>query len=207
MIDISPPVGPDAPVWPGDTAYAAEVHWPMTDGSPVLVHRFSTTPHVGAHADAPAHFRRDGATINTVPLEPYLGSCQVVHCLRSTGPVVTLAQVQAAVDRVSGPVAPRLLIRTYASFPTKWRDDFPGLDPEVLAWLDGQGGVLVGTDCASLDPMRSTAMAAHHAAADHGIAILENLYLDAVPEGRYELVALPLRLVGLDASPVRAVLR
>ncbi len=75
------------------------------------------------------------------------------------------------------------------------------------AWLAGQGGVLVGTDCASLDPMPSTAMAAHHAAADHGIAILENLCLDAAPEGRYELIALPLRLVGLDASPVRAVLR
>ena len=121
--------------------------------------------------------------------------------------MVTLAEVRAALDRTPGPVAPRLLIRTYASFPTAWRDDFPGLDPEVPAWLAGQGGVLVGTDCASLDPMRSTAMAAHHAAADHGIAILENLCLDLAPEGRYELVALPLRLVGLDASPVRAVLR
>ena len=207
IIDISPPVGSASPVWPGDTAYAASVHWPMAEGSPVVVHRFTTTPHVGAHADAPAHFRGDGASIDAVPLEPYLGACQVVHCLGPTGPVVTLAEVRTALDRTPGAVAPRLLIRTYASFPMAWRDDFPGLDPQVPAWLAGQGGMLVGTDCASLDPMRSTAMAAHHAAADHGIAILENLCLDQAPEGRYELVALPLRLVGLDASPVRAVLR
>ena len=207
MIDISPPVGRHAPVWPGDTAYTASVHWPMTDGSPVAVHRFTTTPHVGAHADAPAHFRADGAAIDAVPLEPYLGPAQVVHCVDPSGPVVSLPDVRTALRRSSGPVAPRLLIRTYASFPTAWQDDFRGLDPELLGWLAGQGGVLMGTDAASLDPMRSTAMAAHQAAADHGIAILENLYLDDAPEGRYELIALPLRLVGLDASPVRAVLR
>lgn len=207
IFDISPPVGPASPIWPGDTAYAASVHWPMADGSPVVVHRFTTTPHVGAHADAPAHFRPGDTTVDAVPLEPYLGPCQVVHCLAPAGPVVTLPEVRAALDRTPGPVAPRLLIRTYASFPSAWRDDFPGLDPHVPAWLAGQGGVLVGTDCPSLDPMSSTTMAAHHAAAEHGIAILENLCLDAVPEGRYELIALPLRLVGLDASPVRAVLR
>ncbi len=207
MIDISPPVGPGAPVWPGDTAYAAAMHWPMADGSPVVVHRITTTPHVGAHADAPAHFLPDGATIDAVPLEAYVGPCQVVHCLGPGRPLVTLAEVQAACPRTAGPVAPRLLIRTYAASPAAWVDDFPGLAPEVLEWLAGEGGVLVGVDTASLDPMRSTAMAAHRAAAAYGIAILENLRLDEVAEGRYELIALPLRLVGLDASPVRAVLR
>lgn len=209
MIDISPPVGPDAPVWPGDTPYQAEVHWPMADGSPVVVHRFATTPHVGAHADAPAHFLPGGATIDAVSLEPYVGPCQVVHCLSgpSPRPVVTLAEVRAALARTPGPVAPRLLIRTYRDFPATWVDDFPGLAPDVPAWLSDQGGVLVGVDTASLDPRTSTAMAAHRAAAAHGLAILENLKLDQVAEGRYELIALPLRLAGLDASPVRAVLR
>ena len=206
MIDISPPVGPAAPVWPGDTAYAAEVHWPMADGSPVVVHRVTTTPHVGAHADAPAHFLADGATIDTVPLEAYVGPCQVVHCL-TRAPLVTLDQVQEALGRTPGPVAPRLLIRTYAESPTAWDDDFLGLAPDLLDWLADEDGVLVGTDCASLDPMRSTTMDAHHTAARRGLAILENLRLDDAPEGRYELIALPLRLVGLDASPVRAVLR
>lgn len=207
MIDISPPVGPDAPVWPGDTAYAAAVHWPMANGSPVVVHRLSTTPHVGAHADAPAHFLPGGMSIDAVPLESYVGPCQVVHCLDRGGPVITLDQVQAACRREPGPVGPRLLIRTYPVSPISWVDDFAGLAPEVLDWLAGQSGVLVGVDTASLDPMRSTVMAAHRAAAAYDIAILENLRLDHVPEGRYELIALPLRLVGLDASPVRAVLR
>ena len=205
MIDISPPVGPAAPVWPGDTAYAAEVHWPMADGSPVAVHRITTTPHVGAHADAPAHFLPGGASIDAVPLEAYVGPCQVVHCLGAAGPVITLDQVRNQIG--AGPAAERLLVRTYAAFPTRWDDGFPGLAPDLLDWLADQGGVLVGTDCASLDPMRSTTMDAHHTAARRGLAILENLRLDEVPEGRYELIALPLRLVGLDASPVRAVLR
>jgi arylformamidase len=209
VIDISPPVGPGAPVWPGDTAYAAEVHWPMADGSPVSVHRLTTTPHIGAHADAPAHFLAGGASIDTVPLEAYVGPCSVVHCRPGPDPrpLVTLAEVRAALARTPGPVAPRLLIRTYDVFPTTWVGDFPGLAPEVLGWLAGQGAVLVGVDTASLDPMDSTAMAAHRAAAAYGIAILENLRLDDAPEGRHELIALPLRLVGLDASPVRAVLR
>lgn len=207
MIDISPPVGPGAPVWPGDTAYAADVHWPMADGSPVVVHRVTTTPHVGAHADAPAHFLRRGATIDEVPLEAYVGPCQVVHCVGDPRPAVTLAEVWAALDRAPGPVAPRLLIRTYAVSPTTWVENFPGLAPDLLDWLADEGGILVGTDCASLDPTRSTTMDAHHTAARRGLAILENLWLDQVPEGRYELIALPLRLVGLDASPVRAVLR
>ena len=209
MIDISPPVGPSSPVWPGDTGYAAEVHWPMTGGSPVVVHRFTSTPHVGAHADAPAHFLPDGDSIDAVPLEPYLGPCQVIHCLpgedrRSS---VTLTDVMTSLAATPEPVAPRLLIRSYPVFPTVWVEGFPGIAPEVLDWFAAEGGLLIGTDAASLDPMQSSSMDAHRAAARHHIAILENLCLEDVPEGRYELIALPLRLVGLDASPVRAVLR
>ena len=104
-------------------------------------------------------------------------------------------------------MAPRLLLRTYEVFPDAWVDSFPGLAVEVLEWFAGQGGVLVGVDTASLDPMHSTTMDAHRAAAAYGLAILENLRLDEVAEGAYELIALPLPLSGLDASPVRAVLR
>jgi arylformamidase len=206
IIDISPPVGPSSPVWPGDTPYSAAAHWPRSDASPVLVHRFTTTPHVGAHADAPSHFLPDGSSIDAAPLEPYLGPCLVLDC-RPAAPLVTLDRVRAALDRSGWSAAPRLLLRTYDRFPDSWLDSFPGVAPEVLEWFADQHGVLVGVDTASLDPMRSTAMAAHRAAAAYGIAILENLRLDEVAEGSYELIALPLPLVGLDASPVRAVLR
>jgi arylformamidase len=206
ILDISPPVGPASPVWPGDTAYTADVHWPRSGSSPVLVHRLSTTPHVGAHADAPSHFLAEGPSIDAVSLEAYLGPCQVLDC-RPVGHLISLDRVRTALGRVPGPVAPRLLLRSYDAFPSTWVDSFPGLAPEVLDWFAGEGGLLVGVDTASLDPMRSTTMDAHRTAAAHGIAILENLRLDGVAEGRYELVALPLPLEGLDASPVRAVLR
>ena len=206
LIDISPPIGPGSPVWPGDVAYAQQTHWPMADGSPVSVSHFTTTAHIGAHADAPAHFAPDGVPIGEVGLDAYLGPCQVINC-PSDRPrsMIELAEVRAAVG--GRPLAPRLLIRTYAEFPTRWDDHFPGLAADVLHWFAGQGGVLIGTDAASLDPMSSKDLTAHQAAYRHRIAILENLLLDHVPEGEYELIALPLKLMIMDASPVRAVLR
>lgn len=207
LIDLSPPVGAGSPVWPGDVAYAQQTHWPMADGSPVEVSHFTTTAHIGAHADAPAHFVAGGDPIGAVSLDPYLGPCQVIHCL-ADGPrrLVGLDDIDRALCG-QALLAPRLLIRTYARFPTHWVDDFPGLAPEVPRWLADHGGVLVGVDTASLDRTDSKTLAAHHAAYAHGVAILENLCLDEAPPGRYELIALPLRLTTLDASPVRAVLR
>jgi arylformamidase len=207
LIDLSPPIGPDTPVWPGDVAYGQQTHWPMTDGSPVEVSHFTTTAHIGAHADAPAHFVRDGATIGEMPLDAYVGPCQVIDC-RSGGPrrTVELAEVQAALGE-AGLQAPRLLIKTYAARPTEWDDHFPGLAPAVPAWLGDQGGVLVGVDTASLDPMDSKDLTAHRTAYANGLVILENLDLAEVDGGVYELIALPLRLMIMDASPVRAVLR
>ncbi len=80
LIDISPPIGPGSPVWPGDVAYAQQTHWPMADASPVSVSHFTTTGHIGAHADAPAHFAPDGPPIGEVVLDAYLGPCQVINC-------------------------------------------------------------------------------------------------------------------------------
>ncbi len=206
IIDISPPIGPGTPVWPGDVAYAQVTHWPMGNGSPVEVSHFTTTGHLGAHADGPAHFLADGPPIGASALEPYLGRCRVVHCL-SARPrnVIGLDEVRMAL--AGGAVGPRLLIRTYAEPPNHWDDHFPGLAPELVDWFGEQGGVLIGTDAASLDPMASKDLTAHHAAYRHGIAILEGLLLDQAPEGGYELIALPLKLMIMDASPVRAVLR
>ena len=131
----------------------------------------------------------------------------MIDC-RSTTPRdrVALAEIQAALGP-PGLLAPRLLIKTYATATSRWDDHFPGLAAEALTWLGEQGAVLVGVDVASLDPMQSKDLAAHHAAYAAGLVILENLALADVPDGRYELIALPLRLMIMDASPVRAVLR
>ena len=106
LIDISPPIGPGSPVWPGDVAYAQQTHWPMADGSPVSVSHFTTTGHIGAHADAPAHFAPDGVPIGEVGLDAYLGPCQVINCL-SDRPrsMIELAEVRAAVGGRAGRAA------------------------------------------------------------------------------------------------------
>jgi arylformamidase len=103
---------------------------------------------------------------------------------------------------------PRLLLAT-STFPDPGRftEDFAALSPELIRHLHGQGVRLIGVDTPSVDPFESKELPAHKTFLAHDMAILEGLVLGGVPEGEYELIALPLRLVGFDASPVRAVLR
>jgi len=204
LYDITPPLCPGMPVWPGDTPFDAQRTWHITDACPVNVSRLSLSTHTGAHADAPLHYRQDGLPIGEVDLNPYLGPCRVVHCL-DAGELITRSQLQA---RLQGVLPPRILIRSYHRFPLlQWDDDFAAIAGDAIDWLGEQGVRLIGTDTASLDPVHSKTLDAHHAVARHGMSILENLLLDDVPEGAYELIALPLKLMNLDASPVRAVLR
>jgi arylformamidase len=201
--DISPTLAPGVPVWPGDTPLTVERAWQMGPGVPVNVGRLTLSPHTGAHADGPLHYQADGAAIGEVPLEPYLGPCRVVHAI-SPGAQVEWAQIA---DRLENP-PPRVLIRTYATAPqSAWDSAFAAIAPEVIDALARRGVRLIGVDTPSLDPETSKTMDAHQRIAAHGMAILEGLVLDAIDEGDYELIALPLKLTTLDASPVRAVLR
>lgn len=201
--DISPPVDPATPVWPGDTPVTVERVWRMEAGSPVNVARLTLSPHTGAHTDAPLHYDADGAPIGAVPLDAYLGPCRVIHCIGAS-PVVTPDAVAAALDGVP----PRVLLRTYAHAPVaQWDPDFCAVAPDTIDLLAERGVKLIGIDTPSLDPQESKTMDAHRRIRAHRMAILEGIVLDAVPAGDYELIALPLKLATLDASPVRAVLR
>ena len=200
--DISPALSPAIPVWPGDTAYAAETTWEIADGCPVKVSRVTFSTHTGAHCDAPSHYDAAGASIDEVALDAYLGPCRLIDC---TG--VTRVEPHHVETALRG-VPPRVLLRTYARAPQQaWDPAFPHVAPETIALLARHGVRLVGIDSPSLDPQESKTMDAHHAVRAHGMAILEGVVLDGVPAGDYELIALPLKLQGLDASPVRAVLR
>ncbi|MEW6694486.1 MAG: arylformamidase [Pseudomonadota bacterium] len=204
--DISPPVDAQAPVFPGDTPY--QQRWVATigPGCPVNVSAITTTPHVGAHADAPLHYDPAGEPIGAVDLTPYLGPCRVVHAL-GCGPLITWAHVAHAMP-AGAPCPPRLLVRTYAQMPQQVFDEaLPGFDPALLERLADRGVCLIGTDSASVDPAASKTLDAHQVLRRRGLRVLENLCLDAVPEGDYELIALPLKWMSADASPVRAVLR
>jgi arylformamidase len=201
--DISPPVAPGSPVFPGDTPY--EQHWSATlaPGCPVNVSSITLSPHIGAHADAPLHYDAQGASIGTVDLEPYLGPCRVIHAL-GCGPLVLWEHVQHAARELPA----RVLVRTYERMPVdRWDGELAAYAPETIEKLAALGVKLVGIDTASIDPAESKTLDSHQVIRRLGLRVLENLVLDDVPEGDYELIALPLKLMTADASPVRAVLR
>jgi arylformamidase len=202
--DISPLVHAQSPIFPGDAPYQLQWTAQLGPNCPVNLSALHMSPHVGAHADAPLHYGSEGVAIDSVALEPYLGPCRVVHAI-DCGPLVLPQHLQQAVDR--GALPPRVLVRTCVRADTVWRDDFPAFAPATLAWLAGLGVQLVGIDTASVDPANSKDLQAHQQLRQHGLRVLENLVLDDVREGDYELIALPLKLHGACASPVRAVLR
>jgi arylformamidase len=203
LIDISPLIDPALHVWPGDTPFSRTVNMDMGRGDNITLSEIRTTVHVGAHADAPSHYVAGGADIASVPLESYLGRCVVMRVTGSRGQRIMPADLGQR-----KPGAPRVLLHA-GTFPDprKWNDDFAALSPELVDALHAQGVVLIGIDSPSVDPFGSKALEAHQAFARNGMAILEGVVLDGVAEGEYELIALPLRLRGADASPVRAVLR
>lgn len=201
FIDITPTVRVDMPVWPGDTPYSVERTWSIEGDCPVNVSAISMSTHTGAHTDAPFHFDANGRTIDRMPLSVYVGPCRVVHV---TG--VAQVDIWMVEERLAG-CPPRILFRTYLNAPSQWDDAFASLTPRLIDWLASRSVALVGIDTPSIDPQHSKTMDAHLRVCAHGMSILEGVVLDHVAEGDYELIALPLKLEGLDASPVRAVLR
>jgi arylformamidase len=201
--DISPPVHAGSPVFPGDAPYAQAWAARIAPGCPVNVSTLTLSPHTGAHADAPLHYDGAGAAIGELDLAPFLGPCRVIHAI-GAGPLVEWRHLEhALVD-----LPPRVLLRTYRQAPVdRWDPQLAACAPAIVEGLADLGVVLIGIDTASIDPADSKTLDSHQAIRWRGLRVLENLVLDAVPEGDYELIALPLKLTTADASPVRAVLR
>jgi arylformamidase len=202
VYDITPRVTSDLRVWPGDTPPAREVLLDLERGDTVTLSTLRATVHLGAHADAPSHYGVGAPTIDERDLDYYLGPCQVMSVRVRRG-------ARVAVGDLPGPVeAERVLLRT-GTFPdaTAWNTDFAALSPGLVDHLHRLGVRLIGIDTPSVDLFDSKDLPAHQRFLAHDMAILEGLVLDDVPPGRYELIALPLPLVGFDASPVRAVVR
>lgn len=201
LIDVSPAVSPRLGVWPGDVPFAAEWSLRIAAGANIDLSSIRTTVHLGAHADAPRHYDAAGPAIHERELALYYGPCQVVDA-----PVARGARVRPA-DLRQEIAAPRVLIRT-GTFPDPehWNEDFAGLSAELVEHLHARGVRLVGIDTPSIDPQPDPRLEAHRAVAARDMAILEGLVLAGAAPGRYTLIALPLRLEGADASPVRAAL-
>ena len=190
-------------MFPGDTPYRQRWAATIAPGCPVNVSEITLSPHVGAHADAPLHYDPDGATIGAVSLTPYLGRCRVIHAI-DCGPLIEWQHVEHARRR---PAAARAGAHLPPCRSTAGTAQLAAYAPATIERLAALGVQLVGIDTASIDPADSKTLDSHQVIRRLGLRVLENLVLDDVPEGDYELIALPLKLVSADASPVRAVLR
>jgi arylformamidase len=202
IYDITPPITERLKVWPGDTPPAREVLCDLRRGDNITLSTLRATVHLGAHADAPSHYGAGAPAIHVRSLDYYLGPCQVMHIAAARSTRITPEMLPQPIR------APRLLIAT-GTFPDpeQFNTDFAALSPELVRWLHEQGVRLVGIDTPSVDLFDSKDLPSHQMFLRCDMAILEGLVLRDVPEGTYELIALPLRLVGFDASPVRAILK
>ncbi|RQP26043.1 arylformamidase [Piscinibacter terrae] len=200
--DISPPIAPDSALFPGDEPYSQKWTARIGPGCPVNLSAITMSPHIGAHADAPLHYADDAPAIGAVSLVPYLGPCRVFHVIGKG----QLVRPEHLLPFIEG-VPERVLVRTCERAPTTWSEDFASFAPETIDWLATLGVKLVGIDSQSVDPASSKTLDSHHRLLANDLRVLENLVLDEVPAGDYELIALPLKLTQACASPVRAVLR
>jgi arylformamidase len=202
IYDMTPPITGALAVWPGDTPPSREVLCDLRRGDSVTLSTLRATVHLGAHADAPSHYGPEAPAIDERNLGYYLGPCQVMR-------VTVVPNRRVVPEDLTGRIqAPRVLLAT-GTFPdpTVFNEDFAALSPELVDVLYRRGVILVGIDTPSVDLFSSKDLPAHQRFLHHDMAILEGLVLSGVPDGLYELIALPLKLVGFDASPVRAILR
>ena len=196
-IDISIPVRPGIAVWPGDVEYAINLE---SNDSGLSLGAVTMSLHTGTHVDAPYHFAPQGQTAADLPLDPFVGPAMVID-------VSGKERIRVRDLEKNVPLAPRVLLRTGAwSDHSKFPDSVPVIESYVPAFLCERGVILLGVDVPSVDSIDSKDLPNHHALESRGIRILESLDLSSAEPGEYDLIALPLRLAGADASPCRAIL-
>lgn len=200
--DISPLVSAQSPIFPGDEPFSLQWTARLSPDCPVNLSAITMSPHVGAHADAPLHYANGAASCAELELDAYLGPCRVIHAI-DCGPLIQIEHLRHAAALMPA----RVLVRCCQTADTSWNPDFSAYAPETVEWLAGLGVKLIGLDTPSVDPASSKQLSSHQQLLRLDLRVLENLVLDEVAEGDYELIALPLKLAGACASPVRAVLR
>lgn len=213
-IDVTRELVPGHPTWPGDTPFSLTPTARISEGASVNVMALHVSTHTGTHLDAPYHYDDAGGRLASVPLADLMGPSLVLdvrleaHDAPADAPVDAPA-LRSALARVGSTAPPpRVLLKTgqrdaWHVFP----EGFRPLTPALVAAAAELGVRVIGTDAPSVDAFRSTDLPSHAACAVHRVWIVESLALEHVPEGRFELVCLPLRLRDADASPVRVLLR
>jgi arylformamidase len=205
ITDISVGISPRLPVWPNNPGVELERMNKIEAGANSNVSRLALGVHSGTHVDAPVHFIAGGAGVETLALEVLIGPALVIHLPQA-------ARVTAA--DLAGAAIPadtrRLLIRTrnsefWARGDTEFHTDYTGVGPDAAEWLVQHGIALVGVDYLSVAPWKES-RPTHQILLAAGVVVVEGLNLSAVEPGAYQLICLPLKLVGCDGAPARVVL-
>ncbi|EJR54921.1 kynurenine formamidase [Bacillus cereus VD107] len=201
-IDISQPLNNDIATWPGDTPFSYEVSWSKEDSGSVNVGKLTMSIHTGTHIDAPFHFDNDGKKVLDLDIDVYVGAARVID----VSGLESIGKKELETFNLEG--VGRLLLRTSSHGKAQeFPEEIPYLRADIAPFLSSKGIRLIGVDVPSVDPLDDKELAAHHQLFKHGIHILENVVLDDVVDGDYELIALPLALTDADGSPVRAIIR
>jgi arylformamidase len=204
IIDITHPIiAGTTTAWPGDTPPSREILLHLDRGDSVTLSTLRSTVHLGTHADGPCHYASGAEGVGEVDLDHYIGPCRVIRVKGSPRTRVTIDDLgDAPLD------VPRILIDT-GTFATMdvFNENFAALDPDLVDHLADHGVITVGLDSPSVDIIDASDIPTHGRCLARGVAILETLKLAGVEPGRYELFAQPLKLIGFDGSPIRAVLR
>lgn len=207
LIDISIPLSAQTPPWPGDVPFSCGWTCRREDGESINLGVLTHSPHVGTHADAPLHVESAWGASETLPADVFVGECAVV-ALPDGHEVAQDIGASLLASLLSDAPPARVLLRTgysieHGTFP----DDWPSLTLDAVQWLHDHGVRLFGSDAPSADRRSSKDLPIHHALFAGGAYVIENLALDHVAVGRYELLAQPLAVHGADAAPLRAMLR
>ncbi|WP_459502912.1 arylformamidase [Bacillus sp. C1] len=201
-IDISQPLNNEIATWPGDTPFSYEVSWSKEQSGSVNVGKLTMSIHTGTHIDAPFHFDNNGKKVSELDVNVYVGKARIID----VSGIETIGAKELEVFSLDG--VKRLLLRTSShGNAQEFPKTIPYLRADIAPFLSEKGIRLIGVDVPSVDPLDDKELAAHHQLFQHGIHILENVVLDHVQDGDYELIALPLALADADGSPVRAVIR
>lgn len=201
-IDITQPFQDTIATWPGDTPFHFELAFTKEQTGSVNIGRFTTSTHTGTHADAPYHFDKDAPTIEQLDVNIYIGEALVIDLTEKK-------EIRRDyLEEINFGGVTRVLFKLHEKVDTEtFPDRVPVIHPDIAPFLKEKGIRLIGVDCPSVDALDSKSLVTHHALYSHGIHIIENLMLERVVPGLYEFIGLPLKIVGADGAPVRAVIR
>lgn len=211
LIDISQPVAESTACFPGDTPFSRKITASYAESGIINLTALTMSPHVGTHADAPVHIKgsldatSSDTTAGELPLEPFIGRALVLDFAPTTAGI-NAAMLQEKLASSSQPCR-RILLKTQAVCRHQvFQEDYSYITEDAAAYLSSQGFVLVGIDTPSVDHIRSKDLPTHAVLDKGNLVWLENLDLSQVEAGEYLLIALPLKFMELEASPVRAIL-